>query len=274
MRAPDAKGTDAQGKQGADALGHAADAAADGSQSGVDGGPVACTPNGDGVVTRSEVPFLVGAQAHWRAAAHVPFDTAGVAQADGARAWDASTQLPGDKAILLHTDALEGAWFADQFPGATYASRLSQESDLIGVFQVTADALLLRGVVSPTDGLTRTLLTYSPPVPMLAFPLTMGAHWQQTATVSGQAQGLLVGYAEAYDLHVDAHGTFATPLGKFPVLRVRVAIDRPLTLLPSRRSLLFVAECMGTIAAIDLESSDPASEPTSAASLRRIAPAP
>ncbi len=264
VRAPDAKYSDTQSKSDTtDAAGQ------DASQPGVDAAPAACTPNGDGVVTRAEVPFVVGAEAHWRAATKVAFDTAGVAQAGGGRSWDASGNLPGDKAILLRTDPVAGTWFADKFKGATYASRLSQDADLLGVFEVTQDALLLRGVVSPKDGLGRTLLTYAPPVAMLKFPLQLGAKWQTVAVVSNEF-GLPL-YTETYDMEVDAHGTFATPVGAYPVLRVRVKLVQALVM--TKRSMLFVSECIGTIAAIDLEATDSTSEPKTAASLRRIAPA-
>jgi hypothetical protein len=269
VAAPDGKGSDTQGNS--DGKG-----TVDTGQPGSDVAPATCAPNGDGVITRAEIPFVVGAEAHWRSAAHVSFDTAGVAQADGGRGWDASAALPGDKAIVLHTDPIAGTWFADKFKGATYASQLSQDYKLLGVFEVTSEALLLRGVVSPTDGLTRTLLTYTPPIPMLKFPLQVGATWQTTASVSNEF-GVPV-YTEAYAMQVDAHGTFATPLGKFPVLRVLVKLDRATTPVPvpllSQRSMLFVAECIGTVASIDLETSDAAAEPKSAASLRRIAPLP
>jgi len=80
-------------------------------------------------------------------------------------------------------------------------------------------------------------------------------------------------YAETYSFSVDAHGTLKTPLGPFPVLRIRSKLDRLFGILASQeRSVLFVAECFGTVAAIDAVSGETADDFTKAASVRRIAP--
>lgn len=231
-----------------------------------------CLPNHDGVVARTEVPIAAGLGATWLAAAHASVDSAGTPQADGSRAWDLSGALTGDHALTLHTDALAGAWYAEKFAGATYSSKMAEDSDLIGIFEAAPGALLLRGVVSPEDGLLRTLLTYDPPVPVLSFPLQSGGHWTTKTTVMGQAQGAFVTYWETWDSTVDAHGTLKTPLGPFPVLRVRTELDQLIGLLNThKRSLLFVAECFGTVAALDAEAGESKEDFTKAASVRRIA---
>ena len=51
-------------------------------------------------------------------------------------------------------------YFAGQAAGATYATKLSQTEDLLGVFELTDTRLLLRGVVSPEAGIYRTELVY------------------------------------------------------------------------------------------------------------------
>ncbi|HTM21487.1 MAG TPA: hypothetical protein VL172_13295, partial [Kofleriaceae bacterium] len=166
-----------------------------------------------------------------------------------------------------------GAWWADDFPGASYAARLSQRQELLGVFELTGTALLLRGVVSPEAGLYRTELTYDPAVRVLAFPIDPDDTWSDTATVSGLAQGVYSIYTEAYQSDVDASGDAVTPYGSFPVLRVRVELTRTVgAAVVTNRTYLFVSECYGTVATVVSNDYEPDAEFTQAAELRRLAP--
>ena len=108
-------------------------------------------------------------------------------------------------------------------------------TDLLGVFETSPGALLLRGVVSPTETASKTELTNTPAVSVLKFPLTKGAKWTTDADVGGTAQGVaLFGtYTEKYTSEVDAEGTLKTPLGTFDVLRVKVVLTRTIGVLPS-----------------------------------------
>src|SRR6185369_4022284 len=123
-----------------------------------------CSPNQDGSITRAEVPLGPGLHATFEVAENVPVDTAGAMQGDGSRAWDLSGALSGDHGELVETLPLTGQWFAADFPGASYASRLSDTSNLLGVFEINDTELLLRGVASPQPGVQQTKLTYNPPV--------------------------------------------------------------------------------------------------------------
>jgi hypothetical protein len=217
---------------------------------GGDGGGT-CTPNHDWRVTRAELPLRPGLHATFRVASNATVDTAGNAQPGGARRWDLSAAMPGDHLLLAELQALSGKWFAPHFPEATYAARLTDGDDLLGVFQVSDDQLLLLGVVSPEDGLLRTLLTYDPPVAVLSLPLAVGSAWRSQATVSGTLLGVVSYYPEEYDSQVDAFGTVVSPFGELEVLRVRVVMTRTLGFLPIVvRSFLFVAECFGTVATL------------------------
>lgn len=262
---PDASTTDGISAEGDVA---ATDSAAPPSDSGG-----ICIPNHDNTITRSEVPLIAGVSATWAVAANATVDVAGKVQGDGTLQWNLADGFVGDHALKLQTLPVAATWFAPSYPTATYAAKLREGIELLGIFEATPQKLLLLGVVSPTDGLTRTQLVYTPPVPVFSFPLTVGASWTQASSVSGLAQGLGVIYAETYSFSVDAHGTLKTPLGPFPVLRVRSKLDRLIGLLPSQeRSVLFVAECFGTVAAIDAVTGETADNFTKAASVRRIAP--
>jgi hypothetical protein len=188
-----------------------------------------------------------------------------------------SGALASDVSVLVETQALAGKWYAPKFPGATYASKLSQSSDLIGVFETSPGALLLRGVVSPTEtAATKTELTNAPPVAILTFPLQMGATWNTDTKVSGTAQGVaLFGtYDEKYESKVDAAGELKTPLGTFEVLRVQVLLRRTIGILPTTtlRTFAFVTECYGTIATVTSAENEANVEFTRAAEIRRISP--
>lgn len=238
--------------------------------SGRDGGG-RCLPDEDGVVRRSEAPFGPGLMARYATTFDVPVDTVGADLGGGRRRWDWGGAMPGDRALDLVTEPLTGRWFADRFVGADYVTRLGAETDLLGVFRVTETALELMGVVSPTDGVGRTELTYDPPVRVLVFPLEQGSRWSSNSLVTGVAQGLAATYRETYESEVDARGEVVTPYAPLAALRVRTTLTRDLTF--SRtivRQFLFVAECFGTVATVISRENEPNDELDRAAEIRRL----
>jgi hypothetical protein len=260
---------------GAGAVGGAGQGGGGGAAGGATGGSGGglCQPNHDGVIERAEVPLQAGLNAKFLAAQNAPVDTLGTKNGDGSRSWDLTQPLAGDHLSLVETQPLSGKWFAAKFPGATYAARLSDAQNLLGVFELTSATLLLRGVVSPEDGLQKTELSYDPAVTVLAFPLEEGKTWQTTSKVSGFAQGVLVSYSEKYDYAIDAHGVLATPFGSFQVLRTRVTLTRTIGIVTTTlRTYLFSAECFGTVASIVSQDNEPNSEFSTAGEVRRLAP--
>ncbi len=155
-----------------------------------------CVPNNDGTILASEVPLQAGLHANFRVATNVTVDTAGTSQTNGTRAWDLSGALSGDQNVQIDTLAMSGAWYASSFPNASYAARLSIQTNLLGVFHVTGGGLLLDGVVSPTSAAPQTNVGYSPEAEMLSFPLSMNTAWTTTSTVQGTASGVPVYYTE------------------------------------------------------------------------------
>jgi hypothetical protein len=244
-----------------------------GTGSGGSGGGSVCSPNNDGAIDRAEVPLAAGLHATFEAAENATVDTAGKTQGDGSRDWDLSAMLPGDHGELVETLPLDNEWFAKDFAGATYASKLSDTQDLLGVFQITDSALLLLGVASPTQSLTQTEVKYNPPVTVLAFPLKSDATWSTTSMVSGQTSGVFGVYAEAYQSKVDAHGTLKTPFGSFPVLRVRTDLTRTVgAVVTTLHTFAFVTECFGTVATVTSQNYEPMGEFTNAAEVARLTP--
>ena len=251
--------------------GVASDAGQDATPSFDAGG---CVPNQDGTILASEVPLIAGLKATFRVGTNVTnVSTAGQTQNDGTRIWDLTASLTGDHARAVTTDSLQGAWYAPSFTGATYASRLTESSDLLGVFEKSNNALSLRGVVSPADGVTATKVSYNPAAVTLQFPLTMGASWTTTSTVTGNVSGIASYYTEQYASQVDAKGTLKTPFGDFKVLRVRTVLTRTVGVVPTvTRTFAFVAECFGTVGTITSQSNETTVEFTSAAEVSRLSP--
>jgi hypothetical protein len=239
-----------------------------------------CTPNKDGTITREEVPIAAGLHATYKVGKDEDISTAGTAGAGGKRAWDFSAALASDVSVLIETQPLAGKWYAAKYPGATYASKLSESADLLGVFETSPGALLLRGVVSPAEGSSSTQLTYTPAVSVLSFPLKLDATWTTDATASGTAKGVDLAFVptkEKYESQVDAAGTLKTPLGTFDVLRVRVLLTRSVTTgvvtnVTKVRTFAFVTECYGTIATVTSSDNENNVEFTHAAEIRRISP--
>ncbi|MBN8609994.1 MAG: hypothetical protein J0L92_05390 [Deltaproteobacteria bacterium] len=238
-----------------------------------DTGVRVCTPNGDGTITREESPLRAGLYATFRIAEGATVDTVGT-NVSGERRWDLSGSFTGDHDERVELLAPAGAWWSGDYPLATYAARLSGSSDNLGVFQITDTALLLLGVVSPEDGVTRTNLENDPPVEVLRFPLAEGATWSTRTTVSGVAVGVIAAYTEEYTFVADGHGVMATPFGDVDVLRVRSELERTsgFATLDTRRTFAFVGECFGTVATITSESFETDSEFTRASEVRRLAP--
>lgn len=216
-----------------------------------DTGSVGCRPNHDGRIEASEIDFAANRTAPFRVATDVMVDTAGVLETDGTRTWDFSGTYPNDVAVQKQTLSVEGEWYQDSFPSATYAARLSEANDTLGVFQVTSDALLLLGVVSPEDGVTRTELVYDPPAKILAIPLVLGESFSSESVVTGLFEGLVTNVTEAYSSTVDSQGVFKTTFGDFPVLRVRTLLTRTVFFTDTTvRQQAFVSECFGVVGSV------------------------
>jgi hypothetical protein len=249
-----------------------ADGSADGGETEEDGdGGGFCQPNHNRVIERDEVSLRVGLHATFRVAQDATVDTAGQSQPDGSRVWDLSGALPGDHSVIAELQSPIGTWYAPEFPEATYVSKLRDGENLLGVFQVTDQALLLLGVVSPDDGITKTELHYDPPVTVLSFPFQEGNSWSTDSTVSGLALGVYTIYSEDYDNQVDAYGRLETPYGSFEVLRVRVVLTRTVGIAVTRiRTFSFAAECFGTVANIHSNENESEEEFTEAAEVWRL----
>lgn len=235
--------------------------------------PVGCAPNGDDSIAASEYPIRPGASARFRTAQDATIDSTGTALPNNKRRWDLTGSLAGDTDGELASIVPQGTWWASKFPTATYAARLSAKSDLVGVFAASATGVNLLGIVSPTNGPSRTEIKYVPEVVVLQFPLLAGRQWTTTTQASGVISGITSFYSETYATLVDASGTVATPYGEFPALRTKTEFSQTVGVLTTkRRTFGFVAECFGSVATMVSKDNPAAGELTSVAELRRLIP--
>jgi len=244
------------------------------SDAPVDGTMGLCNPNHDGMITLAELPFMAGRMGTFRIAIDVTWNTAGTSNTNGSRTWDLGGQLAGDADRVMTLGSPSGQWWSATYPSATYATELSAESDLRGVFKTTGAEITLLSVVSPDGGTYKTELDYDPPAQILELPLAAGATWTSTSTVSGYAQGVIAAYTEKYESRVDQVGTMKTPYGDFPVLRVATDLTRTsgFTTLLTKRTFSWVAECFGPVATAASQDFATGAELTDNAEIRRLAP--
>lgn len=236
----------------------------------VDGTSGICNPNHDGMISLGELPLIAGRSATFRIATSASWNTAGTSSTNGSRNWDLTGTLSNDADTTIALASPAAAWWHDSYPSATYAAPLAAGSDLLGVFKVDSTGVTLLAVVSPDAGLYKTQLDYDPPARILAVPFGAGATWTTTSTVSGYAQGVLVGYAEKYDSIADQVGQMKTPYGDFPVIRVATSLSRNSVL--TKRSFAWLAECFGSVATVQSQDYESSSEFSDDAEVRRLAP--
>ncbi|MGE0785954.1 MAG: hypothetical protein AB7S26_09720 [Sandaracinaceae bacterium] len=236
-----------------------------------DGGPGTCLVS-DGI-DRSEVPLPLGVATVFRVAMDPSIDSHGVEQPDGTRLWDFEGPYTGDTDHTFTRTAPSGEWYASSFPTATYSLPLSAEDDLLGVFELQTDRLLLLGIVSPSGGITRTELAYDPPIAIWELPMDVGDSWETTATVTGVNTGVFGTYTERWLVAVDAVGQVGTPAGVRDVLRLSSRITRTVGFTPVEvRRLSYVEPCVGTVVQVFGVDGDSTIEPTMPSELWRIAP--
>ena len=227
---------------------------------------IGCVPNGDGILTREEMPTPIGGQTRYHIAHMARINTAGSTTPDG-RTWDFS-QLPGQTRAIVLAEPSD-FWFAAHFPNATYVTELAGV-DEFAVFRATASELLLIGIASAQPGALATNLAYNPPVPVMKFPAAQGTAWTVSATVSGLWLGVPTVYTERYDYEYDAVGKVETGIGNFAAWRLRHRLVRTAGGVFTRRGFSFIAECIGIVASMASGYGEPAVEFTSADEVRSV----
>ncbi len=251
------------------AIGDLAHPARDGAAPG-DGSAPVCNFNGDGILQASEAPFIVGLAATYVVNPSGMNVAVSLNQQNGA--WDFSAASPGDQKTLDELLSAGAQWWSADFPTATHAEKVEDGQNLYGVYRATTAALQLLGIVSDTNGLQKTELTYQTPIDVIRFPLAMGDHWSQTSTVTGFAQGVFVTATDKYDFSVDARGSTKVPALTVDTLRLRFDYSETVGFVTTTRiTYLHLAECYGAVARIRSQDNEQSASFTQAAEYRRLA---
>lgn len=246
---------------------------------GDDAGPTGPGPVvDDGVLQASELPLALGVQIRFVEAASdagVPVDLQGQAAADGVVEWRFDQPLPGDARITVEAEPLDGKWFADAFPDATYTAKLG-DGAAYGAFARDETGVRMLGVASVAED--ETLLTYDQPLEVLRYPLSLGATWTSTVESSGRFEGNdFYRSTDSYETTIDAAGRVITEAGAFDVLRLRVlqTVEVPVPFYPFLLEYRwvrysFVTACYGEVAHVDSAEGEEDVVFDTAARVRRI----
>jgi hypothetical protein len=242
----------------------------DGANTNLDALAASCAFNNDGVITRAEAPFVIGLGALY--AVNPAGSTVPVSTVPGASGWDYTAPVTNETKVFDQLLAPSGQWWSGDFPDATYAERLQDGQNVLGVYRVSADQLELLGLVSDTSGLQQTSLKYATAIPVLKFPLALNDHWSAESDLTGTLNGFLFTAHDNYDLTVDRRATTKVPAGTFDTLRVRINYKQTIGFsVTTKITYLHLAECYGAVARLRSQDNEPSNDFTQAAEYRRLA---
>lgn len=255
--------------------GHVVVAQPDGGGTGLPGCPVVH----DDQLTAAELPTSLGIELRFIEAKSddgIPVDLVGELADDDVREWRFEQAMPGDGPIGVVAEAIDGKWFAAEFPGASYTTKIDSAGVNYGVFARDDDAIRILGVASAEEG--TTLLKYDPPVDVVQFPLALGASWTSTAANAGTFESNdYYQSTDVYETTVDAVGRVVTSAGGFDVMRLRVvqSVDVPIIFFPFNLHYQwvrysFVTACYGEIAHVDSLEGETENVFTTAGLVRRV----
>lgn len=245
----------------------------DGYEPPVDAGQV-CQGNNDGVISRDELPVVMGASVDYLV--NPPSTTVTVSpdgEQDGAGnvIWDFSSTE--GQVFTVTLEPVWDKWFADYFPEADYASVTSPGDDTLGVYEVDDQAVWLLGYASPQED--HTLAIYDSPIALIRFPLSEGMSWVAVGEIqNGTWQGSPFATQDTFRVHVDQQGTLRLPyLDVKKTLRVGVEVVQSL---PGGNTLrriqyLYIHECYGELGRIVSQQGELDPRFTTAAEFRRLA---
>jgi hypothetical protein len=229
-----------------------------------------CTFNGDGVIQRSEAPFIPGLGALF--AVNPSGSTVAVNLQPTGGVWDFTAPVAGEGKVFDQLASPGGTWWAADFPTATHAEILEDGQPEWGVYRATDSALQLLGIVSAQGGLQKTELTYATPIDVLRFPLSTSSQWTSESDVTGYAEGVLYAGHDTYSFVVDQRGTTKVPAAQFDTLRMRINYTQTYGFLTTTSiTYLHLAECYGAVARIRSQDNETSNDFSTAAEYRRLA---
>jgi hypothetical protein len=229
-----------------------------------------CSFNSDGVIQRSEAPFLVGLGALY--AVNPSGSTVPVNLTPAAAGWDFSAAVANESKIFDQILSPSGQWWSADFPSASYAEKLEDGQPILGVYRAAADRLELLGLVSEQSGFQKTELTYATPISILRFPISVGDHFTAGSDLSGTLDGFAFFGHDSYDITVDKRANTKVPAGSFDTLRLRINYTQTVGLVDTTRiTYLHLTECYGAVARVRSQDNEPSNDFTQAVEYRRLA---
>jgi len=239
------------------------------------GSPLSCVPNLDGRIDSGELTPALGVPSNFLITAPgttVTIDPVGVVNAEGKREWDFSASQD-DLSGTFEARAIEGLWYADDFPAGEFAVQLEAGGDIEGIYSHDEDGLWLHGLASVTAA-GNTLVVYDQAVQLYRFPLELGDEWVTVGESSNaQLRGLPYAGKDTYRIEVVDAGLLMLPDLTFTqALRVRTEVTaQPVAgATVSRRQQSWLFECFGEVQRATSQDGESNPDFTVAAQLRRL----
>ena len=221
-------------------------------------GAITCAGNNNGKIERNEMVFSVPAQVKVLKGSGLVLNMLGSGAA-GKRLWDLTPAAKDDKNEWLKVEAVP-KWATGSFKTATYASRLMGDygfitkTDLLGVFQVKPNALVMVGGVSSTENHTK--FTYKTPLETIRFPVGVGDSYSTGSDINGYTVFTVPMWMhEKYHVKVLDRGKVKLlPSFSLDALLVSVKQEAYPVANPFLKTktevFIFMAECYGVIARV------------------------
>lgn len=266
----------------AGAFGCSADPGPVGPDGAVDGGGFipfdagpgpTCRGNRDGVISRDELVFVVGAEGRSGSTPRARSRGSTPAARCARRLARLGSPRRRRRPRPLRLEPASSQWFAARFPEAQYAARLDPRAPLLGVYRATDTAVQLLGAAGPAAS-SETVIPYATPLDVLRFPLRLGDTWTATSqTQTPPVEGVPAVSRDRYEITVDARGEVRTEAITFSdALRVRVELTQTFPAGPGARRIqyLWMAECYGEVARAVSREGEVNPEFSEATEFRRI----
>ncbi len=238
-----------------------------------------CVPNLDGKIEASElaptfdvpVRFLVSPAGKER-----PIDLAPRTDAEGKLRWVYSVDNADDQAAEISASPIQGKWYADRFPGATFVSAFDAAGRTESIYANDASGISLLGLASrepdPPEG--KTLLVYLSPVPIYKFPLAQGLAYTSIGEARNSTlRGLPYAGRDTYEVKVDAVGQLELPDVIFTQalrVRTRVTLEPAAGQATTQLQTSFLFECFGEVMRVTSKPGEKNEDFTVASEIRRF----
>ena len=243
-----------------------------------DSGALTCVPNLDGKIDSTELTPALGVGVSYLispSGKERTVDLVGVV-VDGKRSWNLAIDFADDARITATASAITGKWYAASFPQGEFTAPFDAAGALDGIYRHDESALWLLGIASnqPSPAEGKTLFVYDAPIPVVKFPLVVGAKWVSAATViNGTIRGLPYAGKDVYEIEDDQSGSLVLHDLTFQQvhhLRTHVTVSPSVGVATSQRQVSFFSECFGEVARATSKPNEPTPDFTIAAELRRL----